>query len=99
MSTAGPSPLRAGAVTFLSFSVLGVLPILPYLSPWFANLPLTQFQSSIVITAIAFYFVGSLKGGFVRKEWYWAGFETLVVGGFAASLAYFVGLTLRSWVS
>jgi VIT1/CCC1 family predicted Fe2+/Mn2+ transporter len=96
----GPSPVRAATVTFAAFVLLGALPLMPfiidYLSPgglW------SPYLTSSFLSGLAFFLVGAIKGRFVLQKWYWAGMETLMVGGVAAALAYFVGIALRSVVT
>jgi len=91
-----PSPVRAGASTFLAFVLLGLVPLLPFLINLLAMDPvLPPFLSSAVLTAIAFFLVGVWKGQVVEQPWLRSGLETLLVGGTAAALAYLVGLALR----
>jgi VIT1/CCC1 family predicted Fe2+/Mn2+ transporter len=92
--------VRAGLVTFAAFAVVGVLPLIPFLVNWliadtFAN----PFLWSCLITLVAFFAVGALKGRFVNHSWQRSGLETLAVGGFAALLAYGVGLLLSGYVN
>lgn len=96
LAVSGPSPWRAGFFTFLAFVAVGVLPLLAFIYQWF--FPAVEFDPffvSLWITGVGFFVVGALKGQFVGKPWYGAGLETLLVGGAASSLAYFVGVFLR----
>jgi len=96
ISLESPSAFKAATTTFLAFILVGLLPlaafiyglILPAESRW-------MFAASTVMTAAAFFLVGTAKSWFVNQKWYWSGFETLFVGGIAASLAYVVGLLLK----
>ena len=93
LSLEGASPLRAAIVTFAAFVLLGALPLIPFLAMSRPFLP------SSLIAGVAFFLIGAFKGRFVLQNWYWAGTETLFVGGAAAALSYGVGVLLRSVVS
>jgi VIT1/CCC1 family predicted Fe2+/Mn2+ transporter len=100
LSLEGPSPVRAAAVTFAAFVLLGALPLISFIWQFLApNNAIEPYFVSSVIAAIAFFFVGAVKGRFVFQAWYWAGMETFIVGAAAAALAYLVGVVLRGVVS
>ncbi len=89
----------AALTTFGAFAVVGLLPLLPFLLNWgLPGLVPAPFAVSSVITLIAFFLVGALKGQFVNVNGYRSGFETLLVGGTAALLAYIVGFVLGEFV-
>jgi VIT1/CCC1 family predicted Fe2+/Mn2+ transporter len=92
----GGSPLRAAAMTFVAFVALGSLPLLVFFfqSASGVDVPL-PFAWSAVLTAIAFFAVGTLKARFVDQAWWRAGIETLLIGGAAALLAFGVGVLLQ----
>lgn len=92
--------LNAGFVTFVSFAIVGALPLIPFLANWWVNgLIAKPFAWSVGITLVAFFSVGALKGQFVNHRWYRSGFETFAVGGVAALLAYIVGVLLGGLVN
>lgn len=92
-----PSPWKSGLATFIAFVLAGAVPLLPFLLPiaWSAQ---AAFQVSAVATAVTFFAVGVAKGYVVQRSPWWAGLETLLVGGGAATLAYGVGYWLRAVV-
>jgi vacuolar iron transporter family protein len=95
-SRAREEPMRAAGATFAAFVLVGFIPlvafILELLSPRVLSTP---FIWSAAMTAVAFFFVGSLKSRFVAQRWWAAGAETLGVGGAAAVMAYVVGVLLK----
>lgn len=91
------SPLRGALMTFISFNVIGLIPLLAYIfSYFFSSLKGQTFLLSIILTSGALFIVGSVKGKIVNKKWYASGFETLIIGGIAAAIAFLVGFFLKN---
>lgn len=87
------SPFRASLATFLAFLLVGLIPLTPYLIPGIGSHE--RFIASILATAVAFFSIGFAKGLVLHRGALRSGMETLLVGGAAAALAYFVGVFLR----
>ena len=85
------SPIKAAMSTFTAFVICGFLPLLPYL--FMKNY---DFEISAILTGIVFFSIGSIRSIWTKTNWYRTGFETLLIGSFAASIAYFVGVLLKS---
>ena len=100
MPLEGSSPWKAALSTFAAFVGFGLLPLLAYLGQWlFPAWAFDPFIASAGITAAAFFALGALKGRYLEQTWYHGGFETLLVGGCAATLAFWVGLLLRNFAA
>jgi len=86
------APIKVGAMTFISFVLIGLIPLFAYLLDWKgvfeeANL----FVISSIFTSFGFIFIGWLKAS-VTQSSAWKGIvETMALGGAAAFVAYFVG--------
>jgi VIT1/CCC1 family predicted Fe2+/Mn2+ transporter len=93
LTLGGSVAWRAASVTFAAFVLLGSLPLIPFI------LGIRPFLASSLITGVAFFLVGAIKGRFISQHWYRAGTETFIVGSAAAVLAYLVGVALRGVVS
>ena len=92
-----PNELRAGLSTLVAFIAIGFLPLAAFVYDLAAPGELeSAFVWSAVMTGVAFFAVGSMKARFVAQRWWRSGLETLVVGGVAATVAYFVGALLQS---
>jgi len=90
----GARPLTAAVSTFVAFLAVGFLPLVPFLIR-----PLTlqvTFAVSSVITAIAFFGVGVLKGRETERPQFKSGMETLLTGGAAAILSYAIAFLLQN---
>lgn len=90
------SPLRAALATFAAFVVFGFIPLFTFVTHILTHQTTDHaFLISTILTAIAFFVVGAIKGQFVSEKWYWSGLETLGLGGGASILAYLAGRWLR----
>lgn len=90
------SPFKSALMTFVSFNIVGFIPLLAYVLSYFIpEIKSNTFTLSIILTSIAFFIVGFVKGKIVEKNGYYSGIETLFIGGVAAVIAYFVGYLLR----
>lgn len=95
----GPSAFKAAITTFFAFCLIGLLPLLAFIYGFFVPASTSfLYAASVLITAGAFFLVGAAKSYFVEQRWYWAGLETLSIGGIAALLAFVVGLLLKGIV-
>jgi len=90
MSPIAPHPLRAAIATFLAFLVAGMVPLVPFL--FGAG---NAFNVALVCTAGVFFLIGTLKSRWSLEPWWRSGLETLLIGGVAALIAYFVGSLFR----
>ncbi len=90
------SPIRAALATFVAFLIVGALPLSVFVVDALAPGAISQpFAWSAVLTAIAFFGVGSLKARIVDLTWWRSGLETLLIGGAAAAIAFLVGVALE----
>lgn len=87
------SPITAGLATFAAFLVCGLVPLLPFVAGFAASVLL-----SVTMTAVVFFAIGSLKSRWSTASWWWSGAETLLIGLGAASVAYVVGVILKTLV-
>lgn len=79
-------PVRAAVAIFIAFVLAGMLPLLPYLLGF-----APAFSWSIGIAALTFFGIGTIKSRWSLAPWWRSGFETLLIGGVAAAMAYVVG--------
>jgi VIT1/CCC1 family predicted Fe2+/Mn2+ transporter len=99
MSLQEHNAFKAGLATFVAFCLVGFIPLTTYVTNWVSpGLITNPFEWSAVVTGIAFFWVGAMKGKFVSQFWLFSGMETVVVGGIAAGMAYGVGVLLKGLV-
>ena len=86
------TPVQTAVATFISFNVIGVIPLLSYLfAAIFSMAENKLFLLSCIATGLALALVGYLKSIVTEKHWVVGIAETMALGGLAAFLAYFVG--------
>lgn len=86
LSGVDPHPFKSAATTFTAFLAAGVVPLFPFLLGLEEALAL-----SVVMTLVTFFGIGALKSHWSLNHWWRSGFETLLIGGGAAAIAYLVG--------
>jgi len=97
---ANKSPAMMALMTFISFIIIGFIPLITYVFKY-SNITVMEnlFLHSCIFTAGTFMFIGYLKS-FVTKSPKIKGiFETLLLGGIAAALAYYTGNILEKILS
>lgn len=93
------SPVISALVTFAAFILCGSLPLLVYLAALLFKFHLSDIDSfliSLVLSAVALFVLGAAKYFVTRRNPVISGLEMLLVGGAAATLAYLVGVLLKS---
>lgn len=92
------SPIAMGAVTFISFIILGFIPLTIYVIDYTVGTEADLFLYSSVMTFIIFGLIGYAKSYVTNTSRIRGVFETLFLGGSAALLAYFVGDLLEKLI-
>lgn len=92
------SVVTGGLITFASFMLFGMVPLLPYLVnliPHFLNLSSDAVLiSSCVMTVLTLFALGSLKGSFVGQSWFLSGLYMATNGSIAAAFGWLIGYLL-----
>jgi VIT1/CCC1 family predicted Fe2+/Mn2+ transporter len=90
------NPKKTALATFISFFVIGLIPLLPFLIGLTnAAIRAHQFTYATLATALAFLFVGGVKGQLTKEDPVSSALQTLAIGAIAAALAFVVGYLLR----
>lgn len=86
------TPIRSASMTFISFLLIGFIPILAYVFQGLLGIGSAQlFLYSSILTGVALSIVGYLKSIVTEKNKLIGIAETLLLGGIAAALSYYVG--------
>ncbi len=85
-------PWKRGLVTFLAFNVMGFIPLTAYVLAGVTGAGgASLFTTSCIFTGVALIFIGALKGVVTEQKPVRGTLETVLLGGAAATIAYFVG--------
>ena len=83
-------PVKAALFTGLSFAVVSLIPILPFV--------FMQVNPAVITAAIAsiacLFIVGASKAIFTRKSWVRSGLEMMAIGLLASAATYAIGLLI-----
>lgn len=91
-----PSPVINGVSTYVSFIIVGLVPLLAYTVDLIFDLHLDNlFVIASVLTALAFIGIGYLKSKVAHAPVMRAVAETLILGVIAASFAFVLGDVLE----
>jgi VIT1/CCC1 family predicted Fe2+/Mn2+ transporter len=94
------SPFAMGLMTFLSFVLIGVIPLIAYVWDYSTDQNSNQlFELSILLTSLVFIGIGWLKSYVAQTSHIRSVLETLFLGAAAATLSYFVGSFLEQLIT
>jgi VIT1/CCC1 family predicted Fe2+/Mn2+ transporter len=88
-----PSPWIAAGSSFASFTVGGLLPLLPYL------LGADSLLAATALAAVGLFAAGALTARFTARPWIYTGLRQLLIGAAAAAVTYAVGATVGAGIS
>lgn len=94
------SPFRTAGATFVSFIIMGLIPLLVYVISYLNGTKADNlFPYSCVFTGASFLLIGFLRSYVAKTSIIRSMFETLLLGGIAAILAYYAGSILENMLS
>ena len=103
MTEEDKSPITMGFMTFISFILVGLIPLVAYVwdfaSEGVGHPARNLFSMSIFLTSLAFIAIGWLKSYVNETDRLRSILETLFLGAAAAILSYFVGNILEGMIS
>lgn len=91
------SPIVGAGNTFVGFNAIGIIPLIPFIVVYLSGSSVSISNAliySVLATASSFFLIGSIRGKVVHKPMLISGLNTLLIGGIAAVVSYFVGYTL-----
>ncbi|PIN82894.1 MAG: hypothetical protein COV65_04960 [Nitrosopumilales archaeon CG11_big_fil_rev_8_21_14_0_20_33_24] len=93
----GKNPLDNSMSTFIGFNLIGLIPLIPFMIFMIMKIDANSeaFVYSTISVIVSFFLVGMIKGKIVKKPKIRSGFYTLIIGGIASLVAYFVGYGLK----
>jgi VIT1/CCC1 family predicted Fe2+/Mn2+ transporter len=92
-------PYKVALATYVSFILIGLIPLMTYLIDFLIGLDVNLFLMSSILTGIGFIIIGWLKA-YINNTLVIKGIlETLILGTVAALVAYYVGDLLEHIVN
>jgi VIT1/CCC1 family predicted Fe2+/Mn2+ transporter len=93
------SPFKIGLITFISFLILGFIPLLVYVLDMIIDVKGELLVWSTSLTFFSFGLIGYLKGVVTHKNKFYSVLTTILMGASAALVAYYVGDFLEKIIS
>ena len=83
---------KKALITFAAFVIVGIVPLVVYIyDAVFGRVTSQAFLLSCVFTALTFVAIGYIKGLTTKYRPFRSALETLVLGGVAAVIAFYIG--------
>lgn len=89
--------MKHGGVTWAAFCAAGLVPLTPFLFPMLAIE--AAFWTSVALTGMALFAVGSLRTRVTRRSFWRSGLEMLGVGSLAGMAAFAAGYLVQHLVA
>lgn len=93
------SPFKIGGITFVSFVVLGFIPLIVYVVDFFSKLTIDLMLASSTLTMLSFALIGYLKGVVNHTNKLYSIVSTVMMGVSAALVAFYVGDFLEKMIT
>lgn len=93
------SAFSIGFVTYISFILIGIIPLIIYVVDFINPLDSNLFFIASVLTALGFIFIGWMKTYITKTSPIKGILETLLLGGIAALVSYYVGDLLEGLIN
>ncbi|RNC87757.1 MAG: hypothetical protein ED556_00785 [Winogradskyella sp.] len=93
------SSLMTGFVTYISFILIGLIPLVIYVWDYIVAFPGNLFLWTGILTSIGFIFIGLLKTYVTQTSKIKGILETLLLGILAAGVSYYVGDLLEKIIT
>ena len=89
---------KEAGITFSAFVTVGSIPLIPFVIAAIIDRDINSFFYSSIGTGLAFALIGVVKSRVTGRSKIRAILETVIIGGAAAFVSYFVGWLLRGLV-
>ena len=84
------SPFYIGLITYISFLLIGIVPLTSYVVDFSVGIS-DPFLISVILTACGFIVIGAMKSLVTNTSYLRSIAETLLLGAIAALVSYYVG--------
>lgn len=91
--------IKTSLYLFFSFLFFGIVPLFSYIleiSP--ITFAFDSFVVAAALTGVTIFGLGSFKAAMTDKRWFFGSMQVLILGGFAAFVAFYVGAKLSHFI-